>query len=117
MKVTASILLFWFSLLTVQPTVAEVCRVMHSTESCCSKDKKDCCEEKDSKPCKEADKDSCSGNLCTPCSICSYCFTATVEKATFSFVRNSVSNNLVVIQNKNFLSGFTSQCFQPPEIV
>ncbi len=116
MKITARILLFWFSLLTVQPAVAEVCRAMQSTESCCLKDKKECCEEKESKPCKEADKDCCSGSLCTPCSICSCCFTAIVEKGIFSFMRNSEINNLIVIQNKNFFSGFISQCFQPPEV-
>jgi len=114
MKLTASILLFWFGLLTVQPAVAEVCQAMQSQEQCC---KKDCCEEKESKPCKEADKDCCAGSLCTPCSICSCCFTATVEKETFSFTRNSERTSLNVIQNLNFLSGFTSQCFHPPEIV
>ncbi len=123
MKLTASILLFWFSLLTIQPAVAAACKAMQSTESCCKKKstaRKDCCtkdtsKKKENKPCKENDKDCCSGGLCIPCSICSCCFTATVEKEAFSFARNSERTSLTIIQNLNFLSGFTSQCFQPPE--
>ena len=113
MKLTASILLFWFSLLTIQPAVAKVCQTLQ-TGSCCKKDKK-CSSKKESKPCKEEDKDCCAGGLCTPCSICSCCFTATIGKETFSFGRNSERVSLNVFQDLNFLSGFTSQCFQPPE--
>jgi len=114
MKLISGILLFWFSLLTTQPAVAKVCQTLQS-ESCCKKDKK-CSSKKENKPCKEEDKDCCAGGLCTPCSICSCCFTATVEKENFSFARNAERIPMSAFKNAGFLSGFTSQCFQPPEL-
>ena len=116
MKITVSILLFWFALLTVQPTVAEVCRAMQSNEQCCRENKKECCEEEKDVPCKkEADSDCCGGGLCMPCSICSCCFTATIEKENFSFSSNAEEHYVSVYQNQNARSGFLSSPFQPPE--
>jgi hypothetical protein len=119
MKFVAAILLFCFSLLTIQPGIAKVCRLIQ-TESCCKKKQKtiECCSKKKSNPCKkEEKKDCCSGGMCTPCTACACCFAAaTSERGNFLFEKNLNRADLVAILDQHILSGFISKCFQPPEV-
>jgi hypothetical protein len=110
MKSTIYILLFVFGLLTVQPAVAEIMRVRQTTMGSC---KMKCCKKEK----QEKENNCCSGKMCMPCSACLCCFTTTVEKSSFVFPRHAERTDLIVTKNLNFLSGFISQCFHPPEIV
>ncbi|HXD92590.1 MAG TPA: hypothetical protein VNX01_05215 [Bacteroidia bacterium] len=109
MKSVIYILLFVFSLLTIQPAVAEVMRATQTTNGVC---KMKCCKNEK----QDKENNCCSGKMCVPCSACLCCFTTTVEKSSIIFSRHSEGNDLMIAQNLNFLSGFLSQCFHPPKI-
>lgn len=112
MKLAAGILLLWFSTLTVQPAVAQICLAMQS-ESCCTSES---CNEDDNAPCKDEDAGKCCmDGVCNPCLLCYCCYGATVEKDQIKFISTAENNNLFLSQNKNTLSGFISSPFQPPE--
>jgi hypothetical protein len=113
MKGLSTILLFWICLLTVQPAVAMVCKSAQGKEHCCAKK---CCKQKGNNPNKKQNS-CCANGLCSLCAVCFCCFTATIEKSTIAFKRNSEKNNLQINKNRNFFSGYLTQCFHPPEIV
>jgi len=117
MKLAASILLFWFSLLTVQPAVAEVCMAMQE-ESCCMQScSQQECEEESNAPCEDEDAGKCCmDGICNPCLMCYCCYGATVEKDQIKFISIAEKNNLFLNQNRNTLKGFITSPFQPPEI-
>jgi hypothetical protein len=112
MRAIASILVLWLSLLTVQPVIAEVC-IRMQPESCCN----DRCA-KENMPCKSDDEESgkcCMSGVCNPCSICSCCFGATIEKENFRFIPNIQQSGRIVSNQEEALQGFLSSPFQPPE--
>ena len=115
MKLASTILLFWISILTVQPVIGSVCLAMQS-ESCCKKEKS--CSEENSEPCKKNNANKCCmDGVCNPCLMCYCCYGATVEKYNLEFISSAQKNKLADTQNQNALSGYLSSPFQPPEII
>lgn len=118
MKSISAILVFYFGVLVVQPTVAEVCLAMQEETCCMESCEVSSCEEGDSQGCPdEAAGKCCMSGVCNPCAMCYCCFGATVEKTNFYFQNSSGDSKLIFNQNISTLSGFLTSPFQPPEFI
>jgi hypothetical protein len=115
MKVTASILLVFFSLLTIQPllTIAQGSRAQ-KTESCVLP----CCNHpKEKKSTKAPMKGSCGEMSCNPFGEYACCTGFIVSNKTlFTFIPEKVWEKKILF-TQTYVSNFVGDCWRPPESI
>ena len=111
MKFSAFILATYISLLTVQPVITVIASALNmQTEECCGDE---CCNhEQQDKPGKQDQTGTCN-----PFQACAYCFGCYISEPIFQVVAIQQIEFLHPSIKDNFTSGFSSDCFHPPEIV
>jgi hypothetical protein len=110
MKSTAVILLFFFSLLTVQPLLS-IASASHEKESCTMS----CCAPHKEKKAPAPMKGMCGDLSCNPFGEYACCTGFIVSNKThFSFTPQRTSKN-IILYTQFYTSHFDSDCWRPPE--
>ena len=115
MKLAAFILSFYFLLISAQPVIAGVAKlaVVCNTECSVMSVKNECAKNQESCP---QEENSCP--LCC-CSIfqCTFCCGALVEEHIYNINLRPQSASLFPGADLILLSSYSSDCWQPPEMV
>ena len=109
MKLLATILTLIISILTVAPILQIYSTSEQCTEYCCSNDTQSSEEQKG--------PDCCPTGICNPFQVCACCVTISTENISFQFNPYITENKNRPTVDKFNLSGFTKDCWQPPETV
>lgn len=114
MKVTAFILLVFFSLLTIEPLLSIAQNHEQKSESCASP----CCNHaKEKKPTKTPMKGMCGEMSCNPFGEYSCCTGFIVSNKTlFTFIPEKVWEKKTLF-TQTYSSNFVGDCWRPPESV
>jgi len=110
MKLMASILLFYFSFLAVQPVLPLIKQAAAKedkcTMSCCHKEKK-----KSNKPVGNC----CNKDMCNPFAQYSCCLGFLIEGKHASPVTTATENTSLVLNENLLIPNFCADCWHPPE--
>ena len=115
MRIFAIVFVSYFSLLAISPALCEVYGAIKQIDLCCDKADKECKApvDKDSQPQKSSDN-----NCCIPCGTVQDCHCYFESTPQFDFiVAFSVTTEKNHLKNESLISNYSSDCWQPPELV
>jgi hypothetical protein len=112
MKLMASVLLFYFSFLSVQPVLALMkpasSQAEQCTMSCCHKEKKSSKKQLPAGNC-------CNKDMCNPFAQYSCCLGFLIEDKHYAPVVTASTNSEIVSANNILIPNFCADCWHPPE--
>jgi len=112
MKLAASILLFFFSFLTVQPLLSVVESFHTEKKATCTMS---CCNQHKEKKAPAPMKGMCGDMSCNPFGEYACCTGFIVSNnILFSFTPQRTSKNSILF-TQSYISRFASDCWRPPE--
>lgn len=114
MKFFAAILVIYMSILTVSPVLCGLADMLQKVELCCTADEsKQCSDEpKDSK---DQSDNKPTSILCCSVQKCNCCFETPPQ---FDFeIGPIITSEKIRIRDESVISNYSSNCWQPPEIV
>ena len=120
MRFLSFILATYILSLTVQPVVKDIYTsfTQQTTEDCCGES---CCNDAqaDSKqePCTQDPNNCCPEGICNPFQQCSCCSVVIASQSTLNFITTVIASNFIVAISTDIASGYSADCFHPPEIV
>lgn len=109
MKISASILLFYFLFLTSQPLIPLIQKGMACEDEQCTMS---CCHKKQPKPVHKMPIDNC---WCNPFGQYACCLGYITERKITSPIALSTEVSSGIIFNENIVSAFHADCWRPPE--